>query len=178
MGATFGTTDPEGETGMRKKRTAPHVRDIMSKKVTTLAPETSLLEASKLLIKKHWLCAPVVNKDGSFLGVFSQQCAMRALVEAVYEEIPSTEIGAWLDPNPLTIHESATMVRCAQVFANPKHRGPALIVLREQTVVGVVSRLDVLAAVADYLGGVPDRETRLLYLSSLRQGEETPGFGQ
>ena len=163
---------------MRRKRTAPHVRDIMSRKVTTLQPETTLLEASKLLVKKHWLCAPVVNKEDTFLGVFSQQCAMRALVRAVYDEIPSTEIGAWLDPNPLTIPEVATMVRCAQVFANPKHRGPALIVLTGDKVVGVVSRLDVLAAVTDYLAGVPDRETRLLYLSGLRQGEETPGFGQ
>jgi len=163
---------------MRKKRTAPHVRDIMSRKVTKLAPETSLLDASKLLVKKHWLCAPVVGADGNFVGVFSQQCAMRALVEAVYEQLPSTEIGAWLDPNPLTIHAEATMVRCAQVFANPKHRGPALIVLHDEKVVGVVSRLDVLAAVTDYLAGVPDRATRLLYLSGLRQGEETPGFGQ
>jgi len=151
---------------------------MMTKKVTTLLPETTLLEASKLLVKKHWLCAPVVDKNGDFIGVFSQQCAMRALVTAVYDEMPSTEIGAWLDPNPLTIPETATMVRCAQVFANPKHRGPALIVLRDKKVVGVVSRLDVLAAVSDYLGGVPDRATRLLYLSGLRQGEETPGFNQ
>ena len=161
---------------MRKKRAAPHVRDIMSKKVTTLAPRTSLLEASKLLVKKHWLCAPVVENDGTFVGVFSQQCAMRALVEAVYDEMPSTEIGAWLDPNPLTIHAGATMVRCAQTFANPNHRGPALIVLEGDKVVGVVSRLDVLAAVTDYLAGVPDRATRLLYLSGLRQDEETPNF--
>jgi predicted transcriptional regulator len=148
----------------------------MTKKVTTLAPETSLLEASKLLVKKRWLCAPVVDRDGKFLGVFSQQCAMRALVRAVYEEIPSTEIGAWLDPNPLTIPESATMVRCAQTFANPKHRGPALIVLQGDKVVGIVSRLDVLASVAHYLGGVPDRETRLLYLSALRDADDAPHF--
>jgi len=163
---------------MRPKSTAPHARDIMTKKVTTLLPDTSLLEASKLLVKKNWLCAPVVDEDGKFVGVFSQQCAMRALVTAVYDEMPSTEVGAWLDPNPLTIHEGATMVRCAQVFANPKHRGPALIVLRDDRVMGIVSRIDVLAAVTQYLAGVPDRETRLLYLSGLRQGEETPGFDQ
>jgi len=161
---------------MKQRPAAPHARDIMTRKVTALAPETSLLEASKLLVKKRWLCAPVVDRGGKFLGVFSQQCAMRALVEAIYEEIPSTEIGAWLDPNPLTIPEDATMVRCAQTFANPKHRGPALIVVRGEKVVGIISRLDVLASVSHYLGGVPDRQTRLLYLSALRQGDETPRF--
>ena len=45
---------------MRQKSTAPHAGKIMTKKVTTLSPETTLLEASKLLVKKHCLCAPVV----------------------------------------------------------------------------------------------------------------------
>ena len=163
---------------MRKRPAAPHARDIMTKKVTTLAPETTLLDASKLLVKKRWLCAPVCGHDGKFIGVFSQQCAMRALVDAVYDEIPSTEVQAYLDPKPIILHAGATMVRCAQTFADPNHRGPAIIVLDDanERVIGIVSRLDVLAAVSHYLGGVPDRETRLLYLSALRQGDDAPGF--
>ena len=163
---------------MTKRPAAPHARDIMTKKVTTLAPDTTLLEASKLLVKKRWLSAPVCDKDGKFIGVFSQQCAMRALVDAVYDEIPSTEVQAYLDPNPITIHAAATMVRCAQTFADPKHRGPAIIVLDDkgEKVIGILTRLDVLAAVSHYLGGVPDRDTRLLYLSALRHVEDAPDF--
>ena len=163
---------------MRKRPAAPHAGDIMTKKVTTLAPETTLLDASKLLVKKNWLCAPVCGSDGKFIGVFSQQCAMRALVDAVYDEIPSTQVQAYLDPKPITIHAGATMVRCAQTFADPNHRGPAIIVLDDakEKVIGILTRLDVLDAVSHYLGGVPDRDTRLLYLSALRNADDPPGF--
>ncbi|MHC4956055.1 MAG: CBS domain-containing protein [Planctomycetota bacterium] len=159
-----------------KQKPTPHARDIMTKRVTTLLPTTTLLEASRLLTKKAWLCAPVVGTDGKFIGVFSQQCAMRALVDAIYDEIPSTEVQAYLDPKPVTVSEDATMVRCAQTFADPKHRGPAIIVLREDKVVGIVSRLDVLAAVVKHLSGVKDKASRLLYLSALRPSDEETNF--
>ena len=155
---------------------APHARDIMTKKPVTLDPHTSLYDASKILVKNRWLSAPVVDDDGNFLGVFSQQSCMRALVDAVYEEIPSTEVQAYLDPNPITTHEDATLVRCAQTFADPKLRGPALIVLRDKKVVGLISRLDVINGVLKYVKSAPDRETRLLYLSALNSIEEAPRF--
>ena len=58
------------------------------------------------------------------------------------------------------------MVRCAQTFADPNHRGPAIIVLDDEKehVIGILTRLDVLAAVSHYLGGVPDR-SRLGHLA-------------
>ncbi|MHC4847889.1 MAG: CBS domain-containing protein, partial [Planctomycetota bacterium] len=77
-----------------------HARDIMTKKPVVLDRHTSLYEACKLLVKNNWLGAPVRDDEGKFLGTFSQQSAMRALIDAVYEEIPSTEVQAYMDPNP------------------------------------------------------------------------------
>lgn len=157
-------------------RKAPLARDIMTKKPVTLDPHTSLYDASKILVKNRWLSAPVLKDDGTFLGVFSQQCCMRALVDAVYEEIPSTEVQAYLDPNPMTTHEDATLVRCAQTFADPSVRGPSLIVLRDNKVVGLITRVDIINGVLSYVKSAPDRESRLLYLSALSSIEEAPRF--
>ncbi|MHC4939303.1 MAG: CBS domain-containing protein [Planctomycetota bacterium] len=153
-----------------------HARDIMTKKPVVLDPHTSLYEASKLLVKNNWLSAPVHDGNGKFLGTFSQQSCMHALIDAVYEEIPSTEVQAYLDPNPFITHEDATLVKCCQLFADLTRRGPALVVLKEDVVVGLISRIDIIRGVLKYLKSAPDRKTRLLYLSALnKMGEETPG---
>jgi predicted transcriptional regulator len=155
---------------------APHARDIMTKKPVTLDPNTSLYDASTLLVKRSWLSAPVVDDDGVFLGVFSQQSCMRALVDAVYEDMPSTEVQAYLDPHPITTHEDASLVRCAQTFADPKLRGPCLVVLRDNKPIGLITRGDVIKSMLKYLKSAPDRKTRLLYLSALSSIEEAPKF--
>ncbi|MEM8886243.1 MAG: CBS domain-containing protein [Planctomycetota bacterium] len=153
---------------------APHARDIMTKDPVTLDPKTSLYEASKILVKNRWLSAPVVDADGKFVGVFSQQCCMRALVDAIYDHIPSVAVGAYLDPDPITTHEDATLVRCAQIFAQPGRRGPAIMVLRDEKVVGLISRLDIIQGVLGYVKSAPDQQTRLLYLSALSEIEDAP----
>jgi len=152
-----------------------HARDIMTKKPVVLDRHTSLYEACKLLVKNNWLGAPVQDDEGKFLGTFSQQSAMRALIDAVYEEIPSTEVQAYMDPSPAVTHEDATLVKCCQLFADLTRRGPALVVLRDERVVGIISRLDIIRGVLKYLKSAPDRKTRLLYLSALTDRDETPG---
>ena len=70
---------------------APLARDIMTKKPVTLDPQTSLYEASKILVKNRWLSAPVVKPDGTFMGVFSQQCCMRDRVAEIRHAPPDHE---------------------------------------------------------------------------------------
>jgi CBS domain-containing protein len=61
------------------------------------------------------------------------------------------------------------------MFADLTRRGPALVVLRDEKVVGIISRLDIIRGVLKYLKSAPDRKTRLLYLSALTDRDETPG---
>ena len=153
----------------------PHARDIMTRNPVTLDPHTSLYDASKLLLKRNWLSAPVLGDDGKFLGTFSQQSCMHALVDAMYDEIPSTEVQAYLDPNPFITHEDATLMKCCQFFTDTTRRGPSLVVLRGDELCGLITRSDIIRSVLKLLKTAPDRKTRLLYLSALNKMEETPG---
>jgi len=154
---------------------APHARDIMTRKPVTLDPHTSLYDASKLLVKNNWLSAPVLDDDGRFLGTFSQQSCMHALIDAMYDEIPSTEVQAYLDRNPFVTDEDATLMKCCQFFTDTTRRGPSLVVLRGEMLVGIITRVDIIRSVLKYLKSAPDRKTRLLYLSALIRIEEPPG---
>ncbi|TWT80867.1 putative voltage-gated ClC-type chloride channel ClcB [Planctomycetes bacterium CA13] len=57
--------------------------DFMRKKLTTLAPETDVLEGVSSLLKDNISGAPVVDTDGNYLGVFSEKCCMNALTASV-----------------------------------------------------------------------------------------------
>jgi len=52
-----------------KERNMPKVADVMTRDVTTVAPETTLRELAKILSEKNINGVPVVDKDGTVLGV-------------------------------------------------------------------------------------------------------------
>ena len=56
------------------------IEAIMTKKVVTVAPETSLLDAAKLLLKHKIGCLPVVDNE-ELVGIITEGDMLRALVE-------------------------------------------------------------------------------------------------
>ena len=57
--------------------------DFMRRKLVTLSPETSVSDGVSQLLRDNISGAPVVDAEGSFLGVFSEKCCMNALTEPV-----------------------------------------------------------------------------------------------
>jgi acetoin utilization protein AcuB len=69
------------------------IEAIMTKKVITVAPESSLLDAAKLLMVHKIGCLPVVEKE-ELLGIITEGDLLRALVE-LQERVeggPTTEL--------------------------------------------------------------------------------------
>lgn len=147
-------------------------RDIMVTKLVTLSPHMDVFDAIAVLLKNRISGAPVIDRDGTLLGVFSEKCCMSVLVEAAYDQLPTTEVAAFMDANPRTITEDADLLTIAQIFLNTNYR--RLPVLRDDKLVGQISRRDVLAAAHKLSAVAPDRETALLYLSSLMDRQEAP----
>ena len=50
----------------------PTAREIMVKSLTTLAPDTSLFDAIRTLVKKKISGAPVVDAEGKMVGMLSE----------------------------------------------------------------------------------------------------------
>lgn len=149
-------------------------RDCMVKKLVTLRPEMDVMEAVGMLLRNRISGAPVVDSTGKFLGVFSEKCSMQVIMDAAYEQLPSSEVRLFMDTEAQTIEPDTHLLSIAQVFLLTPYR--RLPVLEEGELVGQVSRRDVLKAAHSMLTSRKHRAegSSLLYLSALVEQSDAP----
>jgi len=147
-------------------------RDIMVTRLVTLSPQMDVFEAIGLLLKHRISGAPVIEEDRRFVGVFSEKCCMRVLVDAAYDQIPTTKLYAFMDTEARTVTEETDLLTIAQIFKDTTAR--RLPVLRDGILLGQISRRDVLKAAHQLNAFAPSRETALLYLSSIFERQQAP----
>lgn len=148
-------------------------RDCMVTKLVTLRADMDVVDAVNLLLKNRISGAPVIDADGQYLGVFSEKCSMHVILDAAYEQLPSNEVRALMDTQPRTIAPDTQLLSIAQVFLLTNYRRLP-VVDADGSLLGQVSRRDVLAAAMKQLRQRPKRERSLLYLSALVDREEAP----
>ncbi len=115
---------------------------------------------------------PVVDAAGKYVGVFSERNCLTMVVNAAYDQLPSTRVEAFMVTDNPTISEDDDVFSIAQVFTKTYAR--RLPVLRGGELVGQVSRRDVLAAIHKAVKGVDNPQSQLLYLSSLTSRDQSP----
>lgn len=147
-------------------------RNIMVTRLVTLSPGMDVFDAIGLLLRHRISGAPVVSADGAYVGVFSEKCSMRVLLDAAHDSLPCSTIDCFVDKDARTIDEETDLLTIAHIFCTTPYR--RLPVLRDGRVVGQVSRRDVLRAAFDMLSMAPDRETALLYLSGILERNQAP----
>ena len=147
--------------------------EIMTRRLVTLVPEMDVFKAIELLMKNRISGAPVVDKNGTLLGMFTEKSCLEVMVDAAYEGLPANLVGSFMNEPADTICEDTGMLSMAQIFLNKLTR--RLPVLRDGKLVGQVSRRDLIkAATKTMKQSPPSRESQLLYLSALREMEESP----
>lgn len=57
------------------------VRDVMTRDVLTVSPQTSVEQAGKLLLRERFGCLPVVEADNTLIGIVTSSDYIRALVQ-------------------------------------------------------------------------------------------------
>ncbi|REJ74944.1 MAG: CBS domain-containing protein [Planctomycetota bacterium] len=120
-------------------------RDIMVRKLITLTPDMDVIDAIGLLLKNRISGAPVLERDGSFVGVFSERTSMQVLLDAAYDQHPTAEVGAYMNPDPdRAISEETPLKSILELFVETPYR--RLEVMRGRKVVGQISRRDAIRA--------------------------------
>ena len=123
----------------------PVSSDIMTRKLFLLTPEMDVFEAISLLLAKKISGTPVVDSDGCFLGVFSEKSSMDVLVGAIYDNLPATNVSAFMNTDRhRTIDETMELPAIVQLFLDTPYR--RLPVLNGNRVVGQITRHDALHA--------------------------------
>lgn len=139
--------------------------DIMTTKLITLRPEQDVFEAIDLLVKHKISGAPVVDQDGTLIGVFTEKCCLEVLVDTAYESLPTNEVGAFMIQSPVTIEANMQLLSVAQLFiSRPVRRLP---VVRNGKLLGQISRRDAIKYISKLNKPLPTKGSATLYLSAL-----------
>jgi len=147
-------------------------KDFMVTKLVTLQPDIDVFDAIKLLLKHRISGAPVIDAHRNFLGVFSEKNCMSVLLESAYEQHPTTHLYAFMDVEVPTITEETDLLSIAQIFRDSHCR--RLPVIRKSKLVGQISRRDILIAAHDMMAMAPERDSGILYLSSITDRQAAP----
>jgi CBS domain-containing protein len=156
-------------------RKVPRIKDAMSQDPLILTLGMTVHDAAQKLMQKSAFAAPVVDADGSFVGMFSQQGCMVGLVDGVYYEVPQPiHVDDYLDPEEdvVTVTENAPIMTAVAKFAATKHLIRSLPVLRAGKVVGLIARQDIIRAFFEITARIPDAKAAILYISGLEKEQQ------
>jgi CBS domain-containing protein len=143
--------------------------EIMTAPAITVLPQASVAEIATLLTKNQISAVPVCGPDGHLMGLISEGDLLRPFRESVrrkrdwwlglladgeelsqqyldYMRIDTRNAEDVMVPHVITTTEDATLPELAELMVN--NHVKRLPVLRDGRVVGIVSRTDVLAALA------------------------------
>jgi CBS domain-containing protein len=129
------------------KEQALQVKDFMTKKLITFLPDDSMHQVTRTLVKNGISGAPVVNENGTLVGVISEGDCLKQVVRGKYTNTPE-RIGSvrdYMTPNPVTISPGQDILQVARLFLELRLR--RFPVLENGKLVGQISQRDVIAAI-------------------------------
>lgn len=129
-----------------------NVIDIMTVKPTTIRLDASLGQAIQLMGDHEFKHLPVVGMDGHLVGIISDRDCRRALNSPFIlrerwqdEELTGKlHVRAVMTPAPIIIEPDAPAVEAARLMLT--HQIGCLPVMRAETLVGIITRSDILMA--------------------------------
>jgi CBS domain-containing protein len=125
----------------------PTARDVMTRSLVTLRPETTALEAAETLLSHGISGAPVVDENGALLGLLSEFDCLRAVASAGYQmdgHDGAETVAELMTTECHTVPPDLDLFGLAHRFVRLGVR--RLPVLENGRLVGQVSRRDALAA--------------------------------
>jgi CBS domain-containing protein len=114
-----------------------YAKDIMTRDIITVTPNMSVKKLAMLLIKSQISGAPVSGKNGKIVGVVS---------EADIVAKKGRDVRAIMSRKVISIAEETPVEQIAQLMTT--HGIKRLPVMRGAEVVGIVSRADIVNAIA------------------------------
>jgi CBS domain-containing protein len=122
------------------------VRNFMTRNVITLSPDMEVLNALMVLAENNIAGAPVLDARGNLVGLLTEKDCIRSALEATYHSTYGGLVADFMSPDVVTLGPDVGLVQAAEEFLRRSfHRYP---VLEDDTLVGIISRRDVIKALA------------------------------
>src|SRR5271166_1095126 len=143
-----------------------NVKDVMTSPVLSVESDSPILQAIQIMLQRHISGLPVVDKQGHLVGIVTEGDFLRRAETGTQQRRPrwlefligpgrladeyTHSHGRMVDeimtPDPITVTEQTPLDEV--VRAMEKHRIKRLPVVRDQKLVGIVSRANLLHALA------------------------------
>jgi len=147
---------------------------IMTRSVVTVTPDTTIVDAANLMLQRHVSGLPVVDAAGKLVGIVSEGDFIRrseigtgrkrgrwlrfilgaGTSAADFVQEHGRKVSDVMTTSPLTITEDTALAEIVDLME--KNNVKRLPVMRDDKVVGIVSRANLLQAVASLARDVPD----------------------
>ena len=119
-------------------------RDVMSDGVMSVSADATLLDAAKLLANCRVSALPVVNETGLLLGIVSEADLVRPQEPAAASPWRQRKVVDVMTHDVVFAAEDTPLVELGRLMS--VHRIKRLPIVRDGSVVGIVSRIDLLRA--------------------------------
>ena len=122
------------------------VKDYMSPTVMTFKPEDSVIDALRKLIKAGRSGAPVIDNQGTIVGILSElDCLKEALMGGYYQQV-GDRVADHMTAQPDAVQQDDNIIVTADLFLKGRRRLP---VLDGEKLVGIITRQDFGKALID-----------------------------
>ncbi len=143
-------------------------KDIMTKNVITVSPDTTVEELGRLFIEKGISGAPVIDASGKLIGVVTENDLIsknsrlhiptilrlfdafiplgRSKLEEEIRKMAASTVGEVCTRKVITVDEEASLDEIATIMNDKKIH--LLPVLRERKVVGIIGKRDLIRSIA------------------------------
>ena len=141
------------------------VKDIMTREVKSVSPETEITQAAKLLLSEHINGVPVVNRAGELVGILCQSdliAQQKSIpipslftlldgyipltflnrMDREVEKIAATKVDNAMTPDPVTVNSDTGIEKVAALMVEKNYH--TLPVVDDGKLVGIVGKEDVL----------------------------------
>lgn len=144
-----------------------HAHEIMSRHVITINADASVTAAIGIMLSHHISGLPVIDAEGRLIGILSESDFLRRVeigtekkrgrwlallagneqVALDFARQHGRKVGEIMSPKPITIDEDTSLEQIVRLMES--HNVKRLPVMRREEVVGMVTRADFLAAIAN-----------------------------
>jgi len=122
-------------------------KDVMTKDVITVHPDTHIMEAIELLIKHSATSLPVTDSDGNLVGIFSEKDAL-TLLQASSESEAVLNVHDFMTKDVVSFDENDSLIKiCQCMIENPFRRIP--ITSGGKKLAGVISRRSIMRKILE-----------------------------
>ena len=141
------------------------VKDIMTREVKTVSPETEIIQAAKLLLSERINGVPVVNQSGEVVGILCQSdliaqqksipipslftlldgyipLTLLNRLDREVEKMVATKVENAMTPDPITVNSDNDIEKVAGLMVEKNYH--TLPVVDDGKLVGIVGKEDVL----------------------------------